>query len=111
MPSDQANTEAEFNKLFAEWKQATRDFMVQLSSKPEDYTNNEPYAAIVALGEAALPFLVEKLEEGEFLLYRAILDILGVRLEELVARDLQFESEQRKSEELIEWWRRRIGKQ
>jgi hypothetical protein len=94
-----------FDALFEEWQRAIQDPKVQLSSRPQDYIDNEPYRAIVKLGKDALPFIIEKLEHGVFLLNQAVADIEGIRMEEIIGKEKRFPSEQEKSELLINWWK------
>lgn len=97
-------TRERFNALYEEWKEASQHPEVRLSSRPEDYINNEPYRKMVAMGREALPLVIEKLEQGEFLLNQAVADMEGVGLDELIKTDQPFPSEQEKSRLLIQWW-------
>ena len=93
-----------FNSLFAKWEAVIQDPKVQLSSRPQDYINNEPYREIVKLGKEALPFVIEKLEQGVFFLNQAVVDISGVRMEEIIGKEHPFLSEQKKSNLIVKWW-------
>ena len=104
-------TREQFDTLFEEWQRVIQDPKIQLSSRPQDYIDNEPYRAIIELGKDALPFVIEKLEQGVFFLNQAVADIEGVRIEELISPKKRFPSEQEKSELLIEWWKSRREQQ
>ena len=93
-----------FDALFSEWEKIIDDPKIRISSRPWDYINNQPYKAIVNLGEEALPFIMEKLEQGVFFLNQAVLDITGVKIERIMGKEKRFPSEQEKSRLLIDWW-------
>jgi len=94
-----------FDALIEEWKKAVQDPAVRMSSRPKDYTDNEAYREIVQMGEDALPFIIEKLEEGVFLLNQAALDIAGLRMDDLVKENRKFLGERQKSAAIVEWWK------
>jgi len=103
---DENNTvKEEFDALFAEWEKVIRDPKIQLSSRPRDYIDNEPYREIVKLGRDALPFIMEKVEQGVFFLNQAVVDITGVNMEEIIGKEKRFPSEQEKSRSIVKWWR------
>lgn len=95
----------DFDALFADWEKAIRDPKIESSSRPQDYIDNEPYREIVKLGRDALPFIIEKLEQGVFFLNQAVVDIAGIEMEEIVGKERRFPSEQEKSALLVRWWR------
>ena len=76
-----------FDALYAKWQKVIRDPKIQMSSRPKDYTDNEPYREIVKLGKDALPLVVEKMEKGVFLMNQAALEISGLDLDKLVAKE------------------------
>ena len=82
-----------------------RDPKIQLSSRPQDYINNEPYREMVKLGKEALPFIIEKIEQGVFFLNQAVVDITGIKMEEIIGKEARFASEQLKSDLIVKWWR------
>lgn len=94
-----------FDTLFVEWEKAIQDPRIQLSSRPRDYIDNEPYRELVKLGKDALPFVIEKLEQGVFFLNQAVADIVGMKMEDIIGKERRFPSEQEKSALLVEWWR------
>lgn len=94
-----------FDALFTEWEKVIQDPKIQLSSRPQDYINNEPYREIVKLGREALPFIVEKLEQGVFFLSQAVVDIAGIEKEEIIGKERRFPSEQEKSALIVKWWK------
>jgi hypothetical protein len=105
MKNDQERTRQRFDALFAEWEKVIQDPKIQVSSRPKDYTNNEPYRQIVKMGKDALPFIMEKLEKGTFLLNEAVLVITGAKLEEILGKERRVASEQEKSNALVKWWK------
>lgn len=108
MNSESKKVKEEFDTLFAEWKKVIQDPKILLSSRPQDYTNNDPYREMVKLGRDVLPFIIEKLEQGEFLLNQAVAEITGIKMEEITGEEItgrRFLSEQEKSRLLVKWWR------
>ncbi len=80
-------TKEQFDALYAEWEKVIQDPKIQLSSRPQDYTDNEPYRKIVKLGKDALPFILEKLEQGVFFMNEAALKITGTTLDKIIAEE------------------------
>lgn len=76
-----------FDQLYAKWEKAIQDPKIQSSSRPKDYTENEPYRAIVKLGKDALPFVLEKMDQGVFFMSEAALKIAGKNLDEIVEEE------------------------
>ena len=75
MDSEENAIREKCETLFRDWQGAIQDPKIRTSSRPEDYTKNEPYQEIIRLSKGALPFLIEKLEEGHFLLNQAVIEI------------------------------------
>jgi hypothetical protein len=93
-----------FDFWFGQWEKTIRTPQIQLSSRPQDYRNNEPYREIVNLGREVLPFIIEKLAHGVFFLNQAVVEITGVKIEDMVDKERGFLSEQQKSAVLLKWW-------
>jgi hypothetical protein len=104
MKIDKKDIEERFEALFAEWEKVIQDPKIQLSSRPQDYLSNEPYQGMVKLGNGALPFIVEKLDQGVFLLNQAVVDITNTSMEDIIGKERRFISEQAKSAIIVEWW-------
>ncbi len=98
-----------FDALFADWERVIQDPETQISSRPHDYADNEPFRGIVELGAAALPFIIEKLEQGVFLLNQAVIEIAGIDMDDILGKERRFVSEQEKARLLVEWWRSQQG--
>ena len=64
MNIENSKIKKEFDTLFSEWEKAIQAPGIQLSSRPRDYTENEPYKNIVKLGKDALPLVIDKLQQG-----------------------------------------------
>lgn len=105
MSAENREVREKFDALFAEWEKIIRDPKIRLSSRPQDYVDNEPYREIVKLGKDALPFIMEKLEQGVFFMNQAVVNITGVKMEEIISKERRFPSEQEKSDLLVKWWR------
>jgi len=104
MSYEDKNIKEKFDALFADWEKAIQDPQIRLSSKPQDYTNNEPYRELVKLGRGALPFIMEKLEQGVFFLNQAVVEITDIKIDEIIGKARRFPSEQEKSTLLVKWW-------
>ena len=76
-----------FDRLYAEWEEAIQNPKIQSSSRPEDYLENEPYRKIVKLGKDALPFILEKMEQGVFFMNEAALKIAGKNLDKIIEEE------------------------
>jgi len=105
MENENIGIKEKFDALFAEWEKVIQDPKIQLSSRPQDYINNKPYREIVKLGKDVLPFIIEKLEEGVFFLNQAVVEISGIRIEDIIGKERRFPSEQEKAALLINWWK------
>jgi hypothetical protein len=103
--NDMKELKNKFDDLFGQWEKTIQDPKIQFSSRPLDYIDNEPYRGIVHLGSDALPHVMEKLEQGVFLLNQAVVDITGINMDEILEKEQPFPSEQAKSELLLQWWR------
>ena len=104
MRHEDKNIKEKFDVLFAAWERVIQDPKIQLSSRPQDYTYNEPYREIVKLGRAVLPFVIEKLEQGVFFLNQAVVEIIDLEMDEIIGKERRFPSEQEKSTLLVKWW-------
>lgn len=77
----------QFDALYAEWEKVIQDPKIQISSRPQDYTDNEPYRKIVKLGKDALPFISEKMEQGVFFMNEAALKITGNTVDKIIEEE------------------------
>lgn len=105
MSNEDKNIKKKFDALFANWEKVIQNPRIQLSSRPQDYINNETYREIVKLGRDALPFIMEKLEQGVFFLNQAVIEVTCVNMDEIIGKEQRFPSEQEKSTLLLKWWR------
>jgi hypothetical protein len=96
-----------FEKLFYEWKAIINTPQVLISSRPKDYIDNEPYREIVKMGSIVLPFIIDKIEQGEFLLNQAVFEIAEIKVEDISDKDNAFPSEQEKAAYVLRWWKER----
>ncbi|MFZ3059738.1 MAG: hypothetical protein WA102_08355 [Candidatus Methanoperedens sp.] len=80
-------TKEQFDALYAEWEKVIQDPKIQISSRPQDYTDNEPYRKIVKLGKDALPFILEKMENGVFFMNEAALKITGTTVDNIIEEE------------------------
>jgi len=87
----------QFDAFYAEWEKVIQDPKIQFSSRPQDYTDNEPYRKIVKLGKDALPFVLEKIERGVFFMNQAALEIAETPLGNIIEE----ENKKPKKEKLV----------
>ena len=85
----------EFASLYTEWEKAIKDPRIQISSRPGDYIDNEPYRKIVGLGKNALPLVMEKIDAGVFLMNQAALDIATINLDDILDKEMKLSSSKR----------------
>jgi PAS domain-containing protein len=93
-----------FDFWFGQWEKTVQTPQIRLSSRPQDYRNNEPYREIVNLGGEVLPFVIEKVQQGVFFLNQAVVEITGIKIEDMVGKERGFLSEQQRSALLLTWW-------
>ena len=114
-----------FDVLYEEWQRVIQDPKIQISSRPQDYTNNKPYREIIRLGKGALPFILEKIVQGNFLMNQAAIEVTGLHLDKMIKNEIgnspsdrvafmaektpQFLSEQQKSELILKYARKENG--
>lgn len=114
-----------FDVLYEEWQKVIQDPKIQISSRPRDYINNEPYREIIRLGKCALPFILEKIAQGNFLMNQAAIEVSGLHLDKIVENEIrkipsdralfladetpQFLSEQQKSELILKYAKKTNG--
>lgn len=92
MPS----TQRQFETAYKKWRKAIADDpKLQLSSRPQDYTALKEYRAMLKLGSGVLPLVLEKIEEGDFLLNQAALDLARIKMESVVAMEIKQPVKQR----------------
>jgi hypothetical protein len=84
---DSNKTKEIFNALYAKWEKVIQDPMIQFSSRPQDYTDNEPYREIVKLGKDALPFILEKIEQGVFFMNEAALKVAEISSDRIIEEE------------------------
>ena len=94
---------SKYRKAFDDWQQYIKQPKVQVSSRTSAYTDNEPYAAIVALGRPALPLIIADIERGQFFLNEAAGRISGVDVRKLYP-DEKVVGEQDVSRLWVRWW-------
>jgi hypothetical protein len=70
----------EFDAKFASWKGHCNRPEISIHSNLNYYIKTPEYDALVAMGKPALPFLMEKLEAGEFILNDAVKKITGINI-------------------------------
>lgn len=76
-----------FESLYAEWEEIIKDPHIQISSRPQNYIDNEPYRKMVSLGKDALPFVLEKIDAGVFLMNQAALEISRSNMEDVMEKE------------------------
>ena len=90
-----AEIKKKFDALYAEWQEVIQSPRIQASSNPDDYTNNEPYQAIVKLGKEVLPLVLEKVKDGVFFMNQAALDITDIDINALIESETKLPTSKR----------------
>lgn len=88
-------TKRQFEAAYRKWKKAIKDPEIMVSSRPQDYTDIKEFKALVKLGKGALPFILEKIEAGEFLLNGAALKLARTKMERIVAKEREIPARKR----------------
>lgn len=81
------NIKQKFDELYEEWTAAISKPPIALSSRPADYTGIDSYRRIIALGKDALPFVLDKLEQGVFFMNEAALQLGKVSMDDVIASE------------------------
>ncbi|MCP3997914.1 MAG: hypothetical protein GY722_23065 [bacterium] len=103
----EASARKSFNRLYRKLQWYRRlSPLVQFSSRTGDYNDCEAFRKIVARGEDFLPFIVEKIEEGDFFLNQAMWEITGVNVRALYP-DEKTVGERTVSRLWVRWWKER----
>lgn len=110
------NISEAFDDAYAKWKAVARSERTAISSSDADHVRNPEFDAIIALGEPAIPYIVEKMrtdDYGHFLIH-ALDRITGKRFtpEEIADAERRHGSplgNQGYAELWQEWWRRYGG--
>jgi hypothetical protein len=100
----QSAAEQRYRKAFDAWKAYIDRPELALSSRTPDYTQNEAYDRIVALGKEALPFIMSDIEQGGFLLNDAVRRITRIDVTKLYPK-ANVIGEQDVSMLWLRWWR------
>lgn len=94
----------EFQSAFKEWADESDTNTLRLDSNPTHFQNLESFQRIIDLGKEAIPFIIEKLREGHFLLNHAMEEITHIDIIDLRQSRTDFLSEQSISDLWIGWW-------
>ena len=101
----------EFDNRYMDWKHYCSQPDIFLMSSTTLRTNNEYYEKIIELGIPALPYIVEKMETGDFFLNKAMQKITGIDIAPWDSVDIsqykpgvQLFSAQDISQRWIQWW-------
>jgi hypothetical protein len=94
-----------FQRCYEEWQGHVRRPEVRISSRTEDYLRCPAFEKIVELGEPALPFIMEKLRQGDFFLHHAAGRITGLDIvRERAGQEGSLVGEQGLAELWLRWW-------
>ena len=102
----EASARKSFERLYRELQRYRRSWAVKVSSRTDVHNDCEAFRKIVARGEDFLPFIVEKIEEGDFFLNQAMMEITGVNVRALYP-DEEVVGEQGTSRLWVRWWKER----
>jgi hypothetical protein len=103
----------EFERHYQAWQSAVDSPTMRLSSDTYELTNHPDYQAIVAMGKKALPLVIAKLAEGDFLMVNAAEQITRINVFKASGKTLQpgeFLGEQGEALLWVEWWQQNRSK-
>ena len=95
-----------FELYYQEFKNFQNKPDVQITSDIRTHINCEPFRQIIAGGKDNLPFIIEKIRDGDFFLNYAMEEITGVSICEYFkkCKEQKLVSEQDYSILWLEWW-------
>lgn len=96
--------EEKFYEYFNKWIKDLDKNIVNINSNSETYRESIYYEKMIELGKDALPFIIEKLDDGHFLLNHAISEITKLNFSDLTELITATLSEQEISTLWIDWW-------
>lgn len=96
----------EFEDAYGQWVKESESGSLSFASNSETLQELESFQRLVDLGEESLPFIVEKLQEGNFLLNYVMEKIIGIRIFNIRRDAYSILSRQDISKIWIEWWRK-----
>jgi hypothetical protein len=97
---------SDFNTAYSAWSQRVdSDPSLLNSSVIGDFTRLPEYQEIIQLGAPALPNVMRKLEDGDYLLNTAAFAIAGIDRDDVVPDPDEYYSELDISKFLLDWWR------
>lgn len=100
------SAQRDFDAAYAAWRRRVdRDMSLSFSSIASDYTDLPEYQDILKLGQAGLPGVMSKLEDGEWILNNAAFAMAGIRYDDVVPDPDELYSELDISKFLLDWWR------
>jgi hypothetical protein len=99
----------EFERHHRAWRSVVDSPEQRLISDTHRLTDHREYQAIVAMGKKALPLVIAKLAEGDFLMVRAAKQITRVNVFKASGKTLQpgeLFGEQDEARLWVEWWQK-----
>ena len=103
----------QFEQHHKAWRTFADSPEMSLSSDTHQLTNHSDYKAIIAMGKRALPFVIDKLAKGDFLMVVAARRITGidvVRASGKVLESKELFGEQDEARLWVEWWQQNRDK-
>ena len=100
----EASAKKSFERLYRQLQKYRRSWAVRASSRTDVHNDCEAFRKIVARGEVFLPFIVEKIEEGDFYLNQAMWEITGVDVHAFYPDEKTF-GERSISRLWVRWWK------
>lgn len=93
----------EFSAYYSELLEYRKKPEVMVSSRPSDHNNCEAFRKIVKKGKVFIPFIIEKMKEGDFFLSQAMEEIIGFDVR-VSAGIPKYVWSKEVSELWIKWW-------
>ncbi len=101
-------TADKFEEYFQQWLEEVQKPEIMVSSDTIDYIDNKPYKKIIRLGHDALPFLMNKIAQGYFILNHAVSEITGKKISDIAPVGSKLISQQEISRLWLTWWKTEI---
>lgn len=98
-----------FDQLYSELTAYRKRPEVIISSKTSDYNNCDAFKKIVQKGSPFLPYIIEKIQNGDFYLNQAMQEITGFDIHG-ITKSKRIVGEQRAAKLWVNWWKKNRNK-
>ena len=106
---EEEDDRAKFERLYEELQRFRETPPVIFSSRTPDHNDCEASRQIVAGGHSFVPFIIEKIREGDFFTNQTMCEITGIDPND-VYKDARSGGEQDESRQWLRWWEDNKGR-